>query len=193
MAMHSFEDVVEDYRARFQEQHHRQLRWFAIQQSLEAAIEQAGMAVTPAGKRFNHQRRISRAALRGWTDSLLTHRSTIQQVNRFAVLHGLLAKIGAGIHGIGPWVVYDTATRIGAFLKLAPDRVYLHAGTEVGAQALGFHRRPSLSKGQLPGPFQRLSADEIEDCLCIYKRLISAIVKQTPPATGAPTGCQRAG
>jgi hypothetical protein len=33
--------------------------------------------------------------------------------------------------------MYDTALRIGAKLKLFPTKVYLHAGTRLGARALG--------------------------------------------------------
>ena len=37
---------------------------------------------------------------------------------------------------IGDLTVYDISTRIGAFLKLEPNRIYLHAGTRIGARAL---------------------------------------------------------
>jgi hypothetical protein len=72
--------------------------------------------------------------------------------------------------------VYDTATRVGAFLRLQPKRVYLHAGTRQGARALGFRKRESLSARELPKALRRLSPDEIEDCLCIYKSQVAAIV-----------------
>ena len=72
-----------------------------------------------------------------------------------------------GIHGIGELAVYDIACRIGAFLGLSPERVYLHAGTREGARALGL-RGASVRKMDLPRAFGRLSPGEIEDCLCIY-------------------------
>jgi hypothetical protein len=69
---------------------------------------------------------------------------------------------------------YDTAIRLAAFLRLEPKRVYLHAGTRDGATELGFHRREWLLPKELPEPFRQLMPDEIEDCLCIYKREIAA-------------------
>jgi hypothetical protein len=96
--------------------------------SLEDAIDRAGMAVSPAGKRLNHQRRIPRAVLRAWSDALLERRVELRRCKTFDALHTLMAEIGADPHGIGDLAIYDTATRIGAFLKLEPDLVYLHAG-----------------------------------------------------------------
>ena len=65
-------------------------------------------------------------------------------------MHDIVSDVAADFHGIGSLTVYDTATRIGAFLKLEPDRVYLHAGTRDGARALGFDQRDSLSASELP-------------------------------------------
>ena len=76
-------------------------------------------------------------------------------------------KIG-GIAGIGALTVYDIAHRIGAYLRKEPTRVYLHAGTRVGALALGIEDNVFDPK-ILPKAFSRLSAAEVEDCLCIYK------------------------
>ena len=83
--------------------------------------------------------------------------------------------IGA-IHRIGPLAIYDTACRIGAYLKLRPDKVYLHAGVRVGARAIGLGQgRDVLEVDELPVPFRRLAAGEIEDCLCIYKNELKRI------------------
>src|SRR5262249_49279007 len=136
------------------------------------AIERAAMAVSPAGKRLSHQRRIPKAVLRAWTAALLKRRADVRAAGAFGELHDVLSEVGTELHGIGRLTIYDTATRIGAFLKLEPDRVYLHAGTRDGARALGLIQRDSLSPSDLPRPFRRLSSGEIEDCLCIYKREI---------------------
>ena len=74
------------------------------------------------------------------------------------------------MRGIGELAVYDITCRIGAFLDIRPERIYLHAGTRDGARALGLGLRgASVRKADLPGDFGRLSPAEIEDCLCIYK------------------------
>src|SRR6185503_10831870 len=78
--------------------------------------------------------------------------------------------------GVGPLTVYDTAVRIGNFLHLQPKTVYLHAGARDGARALGpdLYAR-TLAKDALPIEMQCLTPDEIEDCLCIFKRRFKAI------------------
>ena len=81
----------------------------------------------------------------------------------------------AGIKGIRALTIYDTPIRIGAFVKLQPERVYLHAGTKEGAKALGFYSRETLAVSELPKMFSRLTPAEIEDCLCIYKDVIAKI------------------
>ena len=86
----------------------------------------------------------------------------------FDDLHRTVHHRISGIHRIGELAVYDIACRIGAFLGLSPDRIYLHAGTRKGAQALGL-RGTTVHKNDLPPEFHRLSPAEIEDCLCIYK------------------------
>lgn len=146
------------------------------------------MAASPAGKRLSHQRRIPNVVLRAWADSLLQRRVRIGKAKTFSELHDIMAEAARELHGIGRLTVYDTATRVGAFLKLEPDRVYLHAGTRDGARVLGLNQREWLSPLDLPKPFRRLCAGEIEDCLCIYKRQIAAATRRTNPAS-KPRGC----
>jgi len=81
------------------------------------------------------------------------------------------------IAGIGILIVYDVTTWIGAYLDLAPEVVYLHAGAGKGAAALGFDKRGTVNRRDLPRAFWRLRANEIEDCLCIYKDELARIGK----------------
>jgi hypothetical protein len=48
-------------------------------------------------------------------------------------LHELIRREIDPISGIGPLVVDDAVTWIGAHLDRGPDRIYLHAGTAEGA------------------------------------------------------------
>lgn len=187
MAIQTLEDVVRDYIQRFRDRANREGRWFATQKSLDQAIEKAAMAVSPAGKRLNHQRRIPRSVLRVWADALLERRNEIRASKTFAKLHAKLEALGAELDGIGELTVYDTAVRIGAFLKLEPDRVYLHAGARDGARALGFNGRNSLSPAELPRPLRRLKAGEIEDALCIYANFLGGAIKRSERS--GPRGC----
>jgi hypothetical protein len=172
----NFDGPVRGYIARFRERRLKEQRWFAIQRTLDHAIERAAMAVSPAGKRLNHQRRIPGAVLRAWTKRLLQRRVELQKATTFEQLHDIIAALGADHDGIGKLTVYDTATRLAAFLRLEPERVYLHAGTREGAVTLGFHKRHWLLPHELPESFRQLMPDEIEDCF-IYKREIAAIAR----------------
>jgi hypothetical protein len=115
-----FDQPVRDYIARFRERRLKEQRWFAIQRTLEDVIEKAAMAVSPSGKRLNHQRRIPSDVLRAWTNRLLKRRAEIRKAKSFEELHNILAEVGADHHGIGKLTVYDTATRLAAFLRLDP-------------------------------------------------------------------------
>ena len=72
--------------------------------------------------------------------------------------------------------VYDTALRIGAYLRLEPKEIHLHTGARDGAKALGFRGgRRSLRPNELPRSLRRLKPYEIEHCLCIYKSHLKEI------------------
>ena len=62
-----------------------------------------------------------------------------------------------------------SASRIGAKLNLFPEKVYLHAGTRLGARSLGLPNVPRLSVSEFPKEFRALKPHEIEDALCIFK------------------------
>lgn len=124
----------------------------------------------PSGRRFHHQRRIPLLVLEICMVSLLRHSSDIKKSSKF---HELLLKIDryiGSIKGIGELMIYDTSVRIGSFLGLKPEYVYLHAGTKVGAQYLGVQNGNCfIEKNSLPKEFRELEPYAIEDILCIFK------------------------
>ena len=62
------------------------------------------------------------------------------------------------MRGVGRLLVYDTALRIAARRRLEPARVFIHAGTQVGARRLGLDARAeSLAIEDLPAPLRRLT------------------------------------
>jgi hypothetical protein len=101
VAIRTLDDVVRDYIARFRDRQRREARWFAIQRTLDDAIERAAMAVSPAGKRLHHQRRIPRAVLRAWSDALLDRREDSQAAKTFGSLQDILTDVAGELHGIG--------------------------------------------------------------------------------------------
>jgi hypothetical protein len=156
-----------------------ELAFFRTMPSLELAIHHAGFAIDPRDKRFSHQRRIPRAALRKATALLSKNVVQVKNCNSFHYLHLFLWSLLKPIHRIGELYVYDTALRLGAFLGLTPKRVYLHAGTRTGARALGLDVSTGFLKvADFPKAIQSLAPHEIEDLLCIYKAQLTALKKQ---------------
>jgi hypothetical protein len=82
----TLKSIVADYR-RFDQPHARnELRWFALQRSLESAIEHAAVARRPDGKRFSHQRRIPGAALQECSRRLLRRTDEIRGCESFEIM-----------------------------------------------------------------------------------------------------------
>ena len=126
------------------------------------------MAELPNGKRFSHQRRIPGPVLARARDVLL--QLDYRGLKTFSELYELVAQTLRPIPGIGLLTIYDTAHRLGAYLKFSPEHVYLHAGVRVGAKALALPEwKDKLPMSAFPKAFQRLRPEQVEDCLCIYK------------------------
>jgi hypothetical protein len=174
--LQTYEQVVQGYIDNWRERSAGELKDFQTQPSVEKAIEYAGLAQTPDGKRFDHQRRIRPAALHQATASLMNARAELQTCQNFDELIQLVHDTIGPIQNIGPLTIYDTALRLGAFLGLEPTKVYLHAGTKEGAKALGLDNRSRcLPVSIFPNAFRRLRPREIEDCLCLYEPALRKI------------------
>jgi hypothetical protein len=151
----------------------RYLRFYQIQKRLPDAITKAAMAELPNGSRFSHQWRIPGPVLTQARGALLE--LDYSAFCTFAELYEKVAVALRPIRGIGLLTIYDTAHRIGAFLKLSPEQVYLHAGVRAGAKALGLEDwRPVLPMSVFPTAFHQLRPEQVEDCLCIYKSQLQA-------------------
>jgi hypothetical protein len=149
------------------------LRFYRIQRTLAAAVEKSAMAELPSGKRFSHQRRIPRATLLAAKAALVAVDFSV--CASFDELYDLVATTIGPIPGVGELTIYDTAHRLGAYLELSPNFVYVHAGVRDGLKALKIdHRRKKIAVSELPPAFGRLRPEQVEDCLCIYKRQLRA-------------------
>jgi hypothetical protein len=132
---------------------------------------------------------------------LLENLPLLKGCTSFDELHELVDRLIRPIAGVGELAVYDTTLRIGARFGLAPAKVYLHAGTRIGARNLGLDaRNGELEIADLPPELQTLAAHELEDVLCIYKDDFGkqAAVGTTEDITGVscepreqspPSGC----
>ncbi|MGP8049679.1 MAG: hypothetical protein ACLPYB_03630 [Desulfobaccales bacterium] len=153
-----------------------ELKWFREQPDLKATIECAALAINCKGERCPHQRRLKKVDLEHAKDALLKRLEEIKKVKSFDDLFLLIQGLLKDIKGIGELYIYDTSLRIGARLDLFPTKVYLHAGTRVGAQALlGLAiKNESIEVSELTKELQKLKPYEIEDFLCIYRECLNA-------------------
>jgi hypothetical protein len=179
------QSIVRAYVSRFRPGSEEELGSFRAEPTVAAAIERAGRATTPTGKRYHHQRRLPAALLATAVHEL--KRAHVGRARNFDDLH---KRVGAAIgvlHGIGELTVYDTALRIGARLGHLPTKIYLHAGTRAGARALNLDwRAKTLAIREVPSALRVLAAHEIEDCLCIFKDQLGDVI-----ATSVATATDR--
>lgn len=170
--------VIRDYIINHRPGNKAQLAWFKGQPSFEDALLKAAKAEDDRGKRYRHQNKVWRTAI---TEAQCRLPSAANQVRECKSFHELwlllyqLLKPTEGpikpVKGLGDLYIYDTALRLGAYLCLTPDKVYLHAGTLEGAKRFGFiaSSKAWLEVNELPEDLQKLPPHELEDVLCIYK------------------------
>lgn len=168
------EAILRHYELHHRPRHDRELSWFRTQASLEDALRVAGKAQDEKGKRYRHQRRIKPEAIEEATKRLVELHDDLQRCSTFHELWALIRENLKPIQGIGDLYVYDAALRIGAYLRLTPERVYLHAGTRIGARKSGLllhpnDRREWLESNELPAPLRDLPPSDVENLLCIYE------------------------
>ncbi|TGK19034.1 hypothetical protein [Leptospira stimsonii] len=123
------------------------------------------------GKRFFHQRLIRHQALSQAAKLIIDNAENFRSANNFEELFNRMNNLVKNIYGIGELFIYDTANRIGTFLKIEPSKVYIHNGVRKGAQALGFRGSISaIEMEHLPQPLAKLRPKDVEDILCIFKK-----------------------
>ena len=167
----NLETIVRHYISNYRPHKQTELNWFRRQSSLEAAINVAAKAENERGLRYSHQYRITRKAIQEADRLLLEKHDVLERCKSFHELWQRIRIILGTVKGLGELYIYDTALRIGAYLNLLPDRVYLHAGTHTGAKAFGIVSRNTewIDVDELPNILRELPPHEVEDILCIYK------------------------
>lgn len=167
--------AVSDYITYHRNDAIKELQFYRDRTTLGQVITRAAHACTAGGGKHPHQRRIPRDALQKFGTRLSGSKRAMQKATSFDELHEIVREVGEPIYMIGELTIYDTAHRIGYKLSLLPTKVYLHSGTQIGAGIIGIKRsRSTVSVSELPEPFAALKPYEIEDCLCIFKELLSS-------------------
>src|SRR5271156_1213742 len=135
------ENIVRIYTLKIRPRAQAELAWFSNQPTLAAAICTAALALNSKQKRYSHQRRIERTAIRQSLAILSHFEGPIRKCADFPGLFKLIRVELLHVTGIGELYVYDTALRIGTKLGVFPEKVYLHAGTRIGVRTLGLDSR----------------------------------------------------
>lgn len=185
----SLKEIVTYWKANFQgegeftERRDPVVRWCMKAKTLEEAVQRAVESRGENGKMFNHQSKVRETSrhelgelflaeiftLRG----VLTKKHTRKLFRDFDELHDFIALMAPW--GIGPVTVYDVALRIGAYLKIEPDSLYLHAGVRIGLEALlGKKMRGVLRvpMNELPAPLRELPPNDVEDMMCAHRAFL---------------------
>lgn len=146
------------------------IEWCKSQSSLINAIKTAALCINHENKRHPHQYRIPQKSLDELFIYLRARKGKIQDSKNFQELFEVVNSLE--VFMIGDLTKYDVAHRIGEFLGIYPDKVFIHSGTKIGAERLiGKIMTRTISVSQLPKIFSEseLTCIEIEDILCIYK------------------------
>jgi hypothetical protein len=176
--LETYDDVVDDYIHRYRDSAQAERQFFK-NCSFQRAIRYAGLCKRSDGKRHGHHQRRSKMTLIEVESVLQECAEEMRTCETFHDLSELIDGKICSIYDVGPLLVYDAATVIGAHLGLNPDRIYLHSGTAQGTKAiLRVRGRKTINRSELPSAFMRLRCCEIEDCLCIYKRDLARIARQ---------------
>jgi hypothetical protein len=169
-------NIINHYRRNYGVQRDRHIIHSRNQPNLGAAIFQAAIAKDDSGKKHGHQNLIKPDLLQQFAIHLCEEEESFRRARSFDdIINNIKKNVDKRptLKGVGELTIYDTALRIGSFLGLTPDKIYLHRGTRKGARKLIVNLRGKhyINKNELPVPLQdpTLSEAEIEDILCIYK------------------------
>lgn len=169
----------------------------AQQDSFERAVEVAVKSRRPDGRMHNHQTKVREADRGDFGDRIMGvwgrdwHRF---KGSGFDNWYDRLEDIAREIPGIGAVTTYDVAVRIGAWMGIEPESLYLHAGVRLGWLALegvpgtcvevGVHD-PRFLRGAKrvrrqwwPEIFRDFKADDFEDFLCTYRGVFPTLAKR---------------
>jgi hypothetical protein len=173
------ERIIDNYKKQKRKPVDYHVQFCLDQENLKDAIEAAARAVDDYGKIHFHQRRVAKVDLMAFADKLMSLESEFANAKSFDEIYAIVKKTNQT--GINEITVFDTAFRIGSYLNLFPDKIYLTSGTRIGAEHLlgKLDDKNTLLPTDFPSPFQRkdLSIADIEDILYVCRNELEYCVK----------------
>jgi hypothetical protein len=126
-----------------------------------------------------HQRRLNSNVLEQAAEAVNCEEliDWMQETRGFEDLYNYLKSL-CYFKGLGPVYYYDIALRIGWCNGIEPEKyVYLHAGPAVAAKSLGLSGRTVCVQSFYDkcSAFKQMTAKDIENFLCIYRKEIAQI------------------
>jgi len=169
--------LIDEYIYRWGDSYKLEDEWWGDKKlTWEEAMARAWKSRLSHGKMHGHQCRVANKLYEGLKVALADKRQP-EDFQNFQNVYDWVKSIVARVKGLGATTAYDVARRLGAWLRLEPVEVYLHAGTAAGARKFGVEgERASLSA--FPKEVQLLGATHAENFLCIYKNQISCSAAQ---------------
>jgi hypothetical protein len=174
------ERIIKHYKLKSKRQIDGHILFCMSQKTFKDTIEVAAKSIDENGKIHFHQRRVEKSELNNFSERLALLEDEIKSCKNFDELYDLANTVGNQY--ITELTIYDTAQRIGAFLNIFPDKIYLQSGTKTGAEnLLGYLAdRKYLTLEELPSPFHRpeFTLADVEDILYQYKDEFKYCVKR---------------
>ncbi len=159
---------------------HQEVEYYKNRLSSLVAIQQAALGHTPVGNQVMinpHQRRPPKGSKPIAMKALTEIQEDLLNVASFEELFLMIKDVKDGVNGVGPLWAYDTALRIGWYLNLYPNQVFIHAGAKQGAKILletncvgmeNLGRYVSLH--EFPKELHSLAPFEVENFLCLWNK-----------------------
>jgi hypothetical protein len=174
-------DIYDDYKHHCFALQESYYNWYKKASNLESAVTKAFHSKNENGKLHSHQRRVGHKRLAKAARIALGYLNNNSKVifDNFDRIHDFVKQIAKDVEGFGDLASYDISVRIAQYLNCEIKEVHLHAGVTDGVKAMGFKARDgqTMSIDQFPHPFNQLSADHLENLLCIYKDDLAKIYR----------------
>jgi len=166
--------LVNEYIHRWGSSYDIEDQWWGDKElNWDKAISRAWLSRLSNGKTHGHQCRVAKKLPEG-LETALADEMQPEDLKDFEVLYDWVKSVVGRVKGLGATTAYDVARRLGAWLKLEPIVVYLHAGTAAGARKFGVEGELAPLNA-FPKEIQDLGATHAENFLCIYKDQISSV------------------
>ncbi len=166
----SLEDIVDAYIKDHRKKAEAEL-YFYKDLPFEEVVRQAAQAKGAWNGIHSHQKLVGASRLSKFADHFSGVLPELKKATSFENLYDTVEAEAKKVCDNAELMIYDTTLRIGAYLKIEPEKVYLHRGAKKGAENLSIapRGRRAIAVEELPLAFRKLKPREIEDCLCIYK------------------------